>query len=99
MSICRSCGARITWLETAGGNRIPVDEDPVPNGNIVVVGRMAKVCKNAAAAETLYPGEPRYVSHFATCPQAGQWRKKKAGIASSEPMSAFPETPKEDDRA
>ncbi|MBN1628154.1 MAG: hypothetical protein JW990_00170 [Thermoleophilia bacterium] len=77
MSACRSCGARITWLETAGGGRMPVDEDPTPEGNVVVVGKMAKVCKNAAAAEALYPGQPRYLSHFVTCPQAGAWRNHR----------------------
>lgn len=69
MSTCRSCGARITWLETAGGKKIPVDEDPVPDGNIIVVGKMAHVL--GKGQETT---EPRYVSHFVTCPQAGEWR-------------------------
>lgn len=74
MSTCKSCGARITWLKTARGSRIPVDEDPVPTGNVVVVGWMAKVFKNPETAEAAYPDEPRYVSHFVTCPQAGRWR-------------------------
>ncbi len=76
MSTCRSCGQRITWLETAGGKAMPVDDDPCEEGNIVVVGGMAKVLKNAQAAAELYSEEPRYVSHFVTCPQAKNWRKQ-----------------------
>lgn len=77
MSACKSCRALITWLETAGGGRIPVDEDPVPEGNIVVVGKMAKVFRNAQAAAEACPDEPRYLSHFVSCPQAGAWRKDR----------------------
>lgn len=73
MSTCRSCGARITWLETAGGKKIPVDEDPVPDGNIVIVGTMAHFLGKHDVSELALEG-PRYVSHFVTCPQAGEWR-------------------------
>ena len=81
MAICKSCGARITWLETAGGKRIPIDEDPVENGNIVtdvVEGRLvASVFRTPELAAGFAPDEPRYVSHFVTCPQAGAWRKTR----------------------
>jgi hypothetical protein len=73
VSTCRSCQARITWLETAGGKKLPVDEDPTPEGNIVVVGTIAHVLGKMEMAK-LATGTPRYVSHFATCPQAGEWR-------------------------
>jgi hypothetical protein len=75
VSICRSCRARITWLETAGGKKIPVDEDPVPDGNIVVVGGMAHVLGKHDVSELAFT-EPRYKSHFVTCPQAREWRNR-----------------------
>jgi hypothetical protein len=81
MSTCRSCGARVTWLETAGGKKLIVDEDPAENGNIIAVGGMAHVCRNAEAAKaalketTGSEDGPRYISHFATCPDAGNWRR------------------------
>ena len=75
MGTCRSCNRRITWLKTPGGKAMPVDEDPVPEGNVVVIGQMAKVCKNAAAAEKACPGEPRYMPHWATCPDGPKWRR------------------------
>jgi hypothetical protein len=76
MSTCRSCGARITWLETAGGKKLIVDEDPAENGNIIAVGGMAHVFKNAEKARELHPGEPLYISHFATCVDAAEWRSR-----------------------
>lgn len=76
MARCKSCGARITWLETAGGKKIPVDEDPDPGGNIVVIsGTIARVYRDAKTAQEGWPGKPRYLSHFATCPQAASWRR------------------------
>ncbi len=71
MSTCKSCGARITWLTTAAGKAMLVDEDPVPYGNIVVVdGTRCRVLERGEE----YDG-PRYVTHFATCPQAPDWRR------------------------
>lgn len=80
MSTCRSCQARITWLKTPGGKSIPVDEDPSENGNIVIdvvdSQLVASVFKNAEMARAFSPEEPRYVSHFVTCPDSGEWRKR-----------------------
>ena len=76
MARCEYCGLRITWLETAGGQKFAVDEDPSPAGNIVVIsGTMARVYRDAKTAKEQWPDEPRYLSHFATCPQPGQWRR------------------------
>ena len=69
MSACRSCGARITWLETAAGKPIPVNEDPDPAGNIVAIGKMAHMLKKGEETD-----QPRYLSHFVTCPQGNEWR-------------------------
>lgn len=80
MPTCRSCHQRITWLKTPGGKAIPVDEDPTDDGNIVIdVERcqlVARVYKDAEAARDAGAEEPRYVSHFVTCPQAGEWRRR-----------------------
>lgn len=85
MATCRFCGARITWFQTLTGRRIPVDEDPVENGNIVVVARVEKflcrVFKNSQTAQAIMPGEPRYVSHLTTCREAEKWRHYHVGQA------------------
>ena len=79
MPACRSCGARITWLKTPGGKSIPVDEDPTEDGNIVIdVERcqlVARVFKDAEHAKAAGAEEPRYKSHFATCPDGPKWRR------------------------
>jgi|LSQX01.2.fsa_nt_gb hypothetical protein len=84
MSICRSCGARITWLHTTAGANIPVNEDPDPAGNIrVIEGQLCETLKHPelesvrALPEDVRP--PLYMSHFATCLNADSWRKKRVG--------------------
>jgi hypothetical protein len=50
MTTCRSCGAKVEWVETANGKKMPMDLEPDAEGN--------------------------RISHFATCPQANDWRKR-----------------------
>jgi hypothetical protein len=50
---------------------MPLDPEPSEEGNVVILGELARVL---AAGET---GEPRFLSHFATCPNAAQHRKPK----------------------
>lgn len=61
MANCRSCGKQITWVKTRGGTDMPVDYLN-KQGNVVAGGVFDSTTM---------------VSHFATCPQAGAWRKKK----------------------
>lgn len=70
MSSCRSCGAPIEWARTPKGKRIPLDVEPRPDGNLAFV---AGELVNAAG---LPPEVERRVSHFATCPNAAQHRRR-----------------------
>lgn len=79
---CSTCGAEIVWCRTERGKAMPVDADPVPDGNIEIdlldSGPRARVLP----AEPLLVcievrHEPRYVSHFVTCPQAAQHRRAR----------------------
>jgi len=67
---CRSCHAPILWSMTPKGKRIPLDPEPVDRGNIDIgedgIARVALV-------ET---GKMRHVSHFTTCPDAPQHRRR-----------------------
>lgn len=82
---CRSCAAPIAWAVTVKGRRMPLDRDPVADGNVTVDGPldgpsppMATV--HPAGQVPLDDGDgARYVSHFATCPNAGQHRRRPAG--------------------
>ncbi len=68
---CRSCGAAILWCKTEKGKAMPVDAEPSENGNVMLVGDVAKYVK---PGETL-PGIALHLSHFATCPNAAHHRK------------------------
>lgn len=77
MSVCRNCGAKIDWVETEAGKKMPVDPDRVnlddcEIGDILVtdLGETIKKTK-----ETKIDAEG-YVSHFSTCPKEDYWRKK-----------------------
>ena len=66
---CRSCGAPIRWERTVNGKAIPLDPDPVADGNFGIRndGKVASIHG--------FPDDaPRYVTHFATCPNAAQHR-------------------------
>lgn len=74
VSRCKSCGAAIRWYSTPRGTKIPIDADPASDGNLVI---LAGVVQNAHA--DLFngiPAGPRYISHFATCPNARKHRAK-----------------------
>lgn len=70
---CKSCGAPIRWAKTPSGSSVPLDAEPVASGNVAL--------RSDGIAIYLKAGEPRpagatFVSHFATCPDAKQHRKR-----------------------
>lgn len=75
----RECRAEIRMARTEQNRDIPVDVDPVPDGNLVwrrnAAGgwRMHKLGKT----EKPDPGERRFVSHFATCTAPEAFRRRK----------------------
>lgn len=55
------------WGVTEDGKRIPLDAERPPNA-LVTLGGLSD--------DTPVVGvRPAWVSHFATCPQAGSWRR------------------------
>lgn len=83
---CRACGAPIKMVTTEAGWRaappklMPIDVEPVEDGNVVIlpasgaIPPRAKVLKKGQDAP---PGALRYRSHFATCPEAGRFRRPR----------------------
>ena len=78
---CRSphCDAPIRWLVTANGKRIPVDEEPNPEGNVqlgYVGGAEVAIVLNDPAdrAAAQVAGVTLYMPHHATCPDVGRFR-------------------------
>lgn len=76
VSRCRSCGAPIVWAVTERGRRMPLDAQPVVAGNIEVSRRPDGAILATVRAEAQGEAQ-RYVSHFSTCPQAGQHRRRR----------------------
>ena len=70
MSKCRSCGAPIEWAVTDAGKMIPLDADPVPEGNLVVEAGKSR------ARTVDDPGVVFWRTHFATCPNADEHRRR-----------------------
>ena len=75
---CRSCGAPIFWAKTEGNKNIPIDLEPVEDGNIGIRSKDLEESRNpiARVIDWKWSGK-RFVSHFVTCPQAKRWRKDK----------------------
>lgn len=71
MANCKSCQAPIRWELTVTGRNIPLDAEPVLNGNLIFDenGRIVTVEPRASKLA--------YISHFATCPQAAKHRKAR----------------------
>ena len=80
---CRGCGADIVWISTPGGKSMPCDAEPVlyreqagAPGKIVTPNGQVLSCELDVAPENATG--VGYISHFSTCPQAGQFRRKEA---------------------
>lgn len=87
----RGCGARVIWTETEKGKRMCVDATPSEEGTFVLLhasrfyGTPAEdnltpyAVHVSKAKNYLTDAElvelTRYVPHFATCPEAGDFRR------------------------
>jgi hypothetical protein len=79
---CRSCGAPLRWAEHfETGKRMPLDPLPAEDGNVRIVDWSDKpglslpiIAVGASSPPGITPY--RYMSHFATCPDAVDWRKR-----------------------
>lgn len=82
LASCRSCADTIVWaVVQASGKRIPLNPQPAADGNLAVTGFSAKgVPFITYDRGQLELGEEpvtddRYVTHFATCPNARRHRR------------------------
>lgn len=82
----RGCGQPIEWVVTeATGSPMPIDAEPVEGGNLIKLDSTLDdgtaivhyLTKAERAGETLFAiPTDRYVSHFATCPNAKRFRRR-----------------------
>lgn len=83
MAKCKKCGAHIKFINTTGGKRMPVDVDETyykeggkdrivtPNGMVLAATIINE--EDDLSKATGYGYRP----HWATCPYADDFRKKK----------------------
>jgi hypothetical protein len=80
LSMCRSCGARVLWVRTMRGKRMPLDADHAPLGPYVIVkhvdGGDVAVMVTPSSVDIYAHIKQRYTSHFSTCPNAKDWRRR-----------------------
>lgn len=80
---CRSCRADVRWVRnTKTGKAMPLDPDPVDDGNVVLTGVWGvsdfgaiEHAEVLPEAQLLLFGDdrPQYQSHFRSCPDADDW--------------------------
>lgn len=75
---CRSCGAPVWWAVTDAAKRIPVDPVAAGDGNIIVLFDPAErgMLRVRVLRKDESTDQPRYRTHFTTCPNADTWRQK-----------------------
>ena len=78
---CSSCGGKIFWAITRTGKSMPVDAEPSESGPLVLNLRGGEFGK--LHVEKFYAPKHgsadrrRYTSHFSTCPNADEHRRKE----------------------
>ena len=82
MSKCKTCQAEIKWIKTEKNKTVPVNLQSiyiVPNleGKTIAVCCNGKVIKGDLAMKGTANAVEGYTSHFATCPQADQHRRRR----------------------
>jgi hypothetical protein len=73
---CRTCGAPVVWATTKNDKAMPIDAQPVADGNVELAAgpTPGTVAATVLSGPSLMPG-PLRKSHFATCPDADDWRR------------------------
>lgn len=76
---CKSCGEPVLWMATSTGGRMPVDAEPVADGNcrLDLEHGVVEVLGRKAIAEARANKERLHKSHFATCSSGARHRKHR----------------------
>lgn len=78
---CKGCGQPIVWIKTETGKNMPCDPDTVVYwAKAKAAGKV--ITPNGEVISCVFEGDLSkatgigYISHYATCPQAAQFRKR-----------------------
>jgi hypothetical protein len=74
--VCRSCKQPIRWAVTAGGQYMPIDRDPVVDGNLRLERKPADLPRVVVVPPSDRVDDERlFVAHFRTCEHPDVWKK------------------------
>jgi hypothetical protein len=79
---CTACDARLIWAITPGGAKSPIDHDPSEQGNVLLLAPtgLGEVLAVVLSARALGLARARGLelrcSHFVTCPNREEFRKR-----------------------
>lgn len=78
---CQSCGAPVIWAVTVRARTMPVDAQPAKGGNVQLEDRGdgATPLARILSVSKQFGVKDLRMSHFVSCPQAAQWRRKMVG--------------------
>lgn len=81
MATCSGCGARIIWIQTQRGKKMPCDPRPVPYwakekapGKIVTPNGAIISCEFTGDIATVTG--TGFIPHWATCPKSKAFKKR-----------------------
>ncbi|MGD9713482.1 MAG: hypothetical protein AB7V46_15660 [Thermomicrobiales bacterium] len=83
---CNRCGRTIRFAPTIKGRRMPIDAEPVENGEFVIDPETGKIFEHASLQRSmlragnpaieLLNSVPRWRSHAETCPASDRRRRR-----------------------
>lgn len=79
---CRACGAEIMFIKSVAGKTIPVNAEQITyeqkaGGSMKIVTPNGEVISGELPVDLQKATGIGYISHFATCPEAESFRKKR----------------------
>jgi hypothetical protein len=74
---CESCNAPIFWMETTNGKLMPVDTKAERRLVMVLNADTLILAGQDDADHIRMRSVPTFISHFATCPDADAWRRRR----------------------
>lgn len=82
MSRCKGCGNPIVWVSNQNGKNMPCDPGFVPywedkNGDSIIINGEGRTVRCFLDGEPETMTDTGRIPHWATCPQADMFRKKR----------------------
>ena len=81
MAICKACGEKLIFIKLPGGKAMPCNATPIPFRKDFQGGALTLILPDGRITRGEFaPGSDLYgyESHFATCPAAERFRKRRS---------------------